>query len=123
MSVFEDQEKFMRAGDQSIGAYNEEQYEMYINLIHEEYDELVEAKADGNRKEQLDALLDLMVVTLGALHSFGADVELAWNEVVRSNNSKIHPITGKVIKRDDGKIMKPDTYSPPNLIPFIHSVV
>jgi len=43
----------------------------------------------------------------------------AYNEVYRSNMSKVDSVTGKCIKREDGKILKPDTYSPPNLIPFL----
>jgi predicted HAD superfamily Cof-like phosphohydrolase len=49
----------------------------------------------------------------------GADAQGAWNEVVRSNMSKIDPATGKVIKRDDGKILKPANWSPPNLTKYV----
>lgn len=43
----------------------------------------------------------------------------AYNEVARSNMSKVDSTTGKVLKREDGKVLKPETYSPPNLSPFI----
>lgn len=43
----------------------------------------------------------------------------AYNEVARSNMSKVDSISGKVLKREDGKVLKPETYSPPNLSPFI----
>lgn len=119
MSIFKDQEKFMVAGDQTVDTYNESQYNMYLNLIKEEVQELQEAVDQDDKVEQLDAILDIMVVVTGALHSLGVDAEGAWNEVMRSNMSKVDPTTGKVIKREDGKILKPDTYSAPELKPFL----
>jgi len=121
-NVFTDQTKFMTACDQSVDTYNESQYNMYVDLIHEEFEELKEAIADNDRVEQLDALLDLIVVTVGAINSLGADGEGGWNEVIRSNMSKVDAATGKVIKRADGKVLKPDSFSPPNLEPFVKQV-
>ena len=121
-NVFEDQKNFMVASDQSVNIHNEQQYAMYVNLIHEEFGELIEAIKANDRVEQLDALLDLIVVTVGAIHSLGADGEGGWNEVIRSNMSKVDPVTGKVIKRADGKVLKPESFSPPNLIPFVQDI-
>ena len=123
MSVFEDQKKFMRAGDQIVDQFDKSQFNMYVDLIHEEFnEELKEAIVNNDRVEMFDALLDILVVTIGAMHSLGVDAEGGWNEVIRSNMSKVDSATGKVIKRDDGKILKPDTYSPPNLIPFVRDI-
>lgn len=119
MNVFRDQEKFMRAGDQSVDTFNEEQFKMYVSLISEEMWELTTAIDANDRVEILDALIDILVVTIGAIHSMGADGEGAWKEVMRSNLSKIDKKTGKVRKREDGKILKPITYSPPELGPFV----
>ena len=118
-NVFKDQEKFMVAGDQTVDKLNNDQYNMYLNLIKEEVQELQDAVDQDDKVEQLDAILDIMVVVTGALHSLGVDAEGAWNEVMRSNMSKVDPTTGKVIKREDGKILKPDTYSPPDLSRYI----
>lgn len=119
MSIFTDQEKFMVASDQTVKTFNEEQYNLYLRLIREEFNELQVAHADNDRVEQLDALLDLIVVVVGAIHSAGFDGEGGWNEVIRSNMSKIDPETGKVLKREDGKVLKPASFSPPNLEPFL----
>ena len=100
-NVFTDQEKFMVASDQTVNTFNEEQYSLYLRLIREEFNELQVAHADNDRVEQLDALLDLIVVVVGAIHSAGFDGEGGWNEVIRSNMSKIDPETGKVLKRED----------------------
>ena len=116
---FRDQEKFMRACDQSVDDLNTAQFEMYKNLIEEEFNELVTAENDNDPVEQLDALIDILVVTIGAIHSMGADAEGAWKEVMRTNFAKIDHETGKVRKREDGKVLKPVGWTAPNLKPFI----
>jgi len=116
---FRDQEKFMRACDQSVGEFNEKQYSMYIKLIDEEHRELLEATLEEDRLEQLDALIDILVVTIGAIHSAGFDAEGAWKEVMKTNFAKIDRETGKVRKRDDGKVLKPIGWTPPELAPFV----
>ena len=114
---FRDQEKFMRACDQTVGTRNENQYTMYLDLIDEEYNELKAGIADD--VEALDALIDILVVTIGAIHSAGFDAEGAWKEVMKTNFAKIDHETGKVRKREDGKVLKPVGWTPPNLKPFI----
>jgi predicted HAD superfamily Cof-like phosphohydrolase len=116
---FRDQEKFMRSCDQSTDTFDADQFNMYIGLIEEEGDELAEAIAAHDRVETLDALVDILVVTIGAIHSMGADAEGAWKEVMATNFAKIDRDTGKVRKREDGKVLKPVGWTPPNLSPFL----
>ena len=117
---FRDQEKFMRACDQTVNGFNQEQFDLYVNLIDEEYnDELKTAIANNDRVEQLDALIDILVVTIGAIHSMGADGEGAWKEVMKTNFAKIDKDTGKVRKREDGKVLKPVGWIPPSLEKFV----
>jgi predicted HAD superfamily Cof-like phosphohydrolase len=114
---FADQAKFMTACDQSVGEINSQQFGLYKNLIAEEFTELQEAKS---QIDQLDALIDILVVTIGAIHSMGANGEGAWNEVMRTNFAKIDKETGKVRKREDGKVLKPEGWTPPNLGRFLN---
>jgi predicted HAD superfamily Cof-like phosphohydrolase len=116
---FRDQEKFMRACDQSVGDFNQSQFNMYIGLIEEEAAELSTAIDNHDKVETLDALIDVLVVTIGAIHSMGADAEGAWKEVMSTNFAKIDKETGKVRKREDGKVLKPTGWTPPNLTPYI----
>ena len=116
---FRDQEKFMRACDQSVDKFNEQQYSMYVKLIDEEHQELLEATLADDPIEQLDALIDILVVTIGAIHSMGADAEGAWKEVMKTNFAKIDHETGRVRKREDGKVLKPVGWMPPELAPFV----
>ncbi len=119
-NLFNDQKTFMKACDQSVDDYDFSQYSMYLKLIDEEVSELKQAVAANDDVEQLDALIDILVVTIGAIHSMGADGEGAWKEVMRTNFAKINKKTGKVEKREDGKVLKPDGWTPPNLEPFVN---
>lgn len=113
---FKDIDTFHVACDQEPSQAN---YNMYLKLIEEEYEELSVAVAENDRVEQLDALVDILVVTMGAIRTGGFDGEGAWEEVMRTNFAKIDPVTGKVRKREDGKVLKPEDWRPPNLEPFI----
>jgi predicted HAD superfamily Cof-like phosphohydrolase len=113
---FEDIERFATACDQPASPEN---YKMYLGLIDEEYGELVDAVTANDQVEQLDALVDILVVTMGAIRAAGWDSEAAWNEVMNTNFAKINPTTGKVIKREDGKVLKPEGWKAPELKQFI----
>jgi predicted HAD superfamily Cof-like phosphohydrolase len=107
---------FHQACDQEPSEAN---YKMYLTLIDEEHEELHEAVEANDRVEQLDALIDILVVTLGAIRAGGFDGEGAWKEVMDTNFAKIDPTTGKVRKREDGKVLKPEGWKPPDLERFI----
>ena len=110
----------MTACGQSVGTINEAQYKLYCDLIDEEYNDEFKAALEANdRVEQLDALIDILVVTIGAIHSGGFDAEGAWKEVMSTNFAKIDKETGKVRKREDGKVLKPVGWVPPELAPFV----
>jgi predicted HAD superfamily Cof-like phosphohydrolase len=115
---FRDQEKFMKACDQSTDNWNVEQFNLYVSLIEEEANELADAIRAHDQLETLDALIDILVVTIGAIHSMGSDAEGAWKEVMSTNFAKIGE-DGKVRKREDGKVLKPVGWAPPNLKPFV----
>jgi len=113
---FTDIERFGSACDQELSEAN---YKMYLDLIREETDELEEAILDNDKVEQLDALVDILVVTMGAIRAAGWDGEGAWREVMNTNFAKIDPDTGKVRKREDGKVLKPEGWKAPELGQFI----
>jgi len=68
--------------------------------------------SEPNMVTAIDALCDLLYVTFGAAVAFGVDLSPFFEEVHRSNMTKVG---GPV--REDGKVLKPDTYDPPNLLP------
>ena len=113
---FNDIDQFQTACDQEPSEAN---YKMYLDLINEEVDELKEAIDTDDRVEQLDALIDILVVTMGAIRTGGFDGKGAWGEVMRTNFAKIDPATGKVRKREDGKVLKPEGWKAPELAQFV----
>jgi len=119
-NVFRDQAKFMNACGQTVGERNQDQFDLYVKLIKEEVSELQVAIDNNDLVEQLDALIDIMVVTIGAVQSLGADGEGAWKEVMSTNFAKIDSLTGRVRKREDGKVLKPVGWRPPELSKYIN---
>lgn len=88
--------------------------ELRYELIREELEEMREALDTKDLVGIADALADLLYVVYGAGHSFGLDLDACFNEVHRSNMSKLDK-NGKPIYREDGKVLKGEDYSPPDL--------
>ena len=85
-----------------------------VNLINEEAEEFEQAAKARNLVEMADALADVIYVALGAAVSLGIDLEPVFEEVHRSNMTKVWS-DGQVRRREDGKVIKPPTYSPANI--------
>lgn len=79
-------------------------------LIQEEFDELQEAMQEKDLPSIAKELADLLYVVYGTAVSLGIDMEPVFQEVHRSNMSKVGGH-----KREDGKWVKPPTYSPAQL--------
>ena len=88
--------------------------QLRVSLIQEELDELKEAMSNNDLLEVADALTDLLYVTYGAGHAFGINLDKCFEEVHRSNMSKLSA-DGKPIYNEFGKVMKGPNYSPPDL--------
>lgn len=88
--------------------------ELRYELIREELEEMREALDGRDLVGVADALSDLLYVVYGAGHAFGLDLDATFNEVHRSNMSKLGA-DGRPIYRDDGKVLKGPDYSPPDL--------
>jgi predicted HAD superfamily Cof-like phosphohydrolase len=88
--------------------------ELRLELIQEELEELSDAVADRDMIQIADALTDLLYVVYGAGHSFGLDLDECFEEVHRSNMSKLGE-NGRPIHREDGKVMKGPGYFEPDL--------
>jgi len=91
-----------------------ETMELRIELISEELNELWDAFDARDIVEVADALTDILYVTYGAAHAFGIDIDKCFDEVQRSNMSKLGE-DGKPIYREDGKVQKGPNYFKPDL--------
>ena len=88
--------------------------ELRVNLIVEELEELKAAIKNKDLKETVDALTDILYVTYGAGHAFGVDLDKCFDEVQKSNMSKLDK-DGKPIYNELEKVMKGPNYFKPNL--------
>lgn len=88
--------------------------ELRVKLIQEESDELKEALDSGDLASIAKEIADLLYVVYGTAVSCGIDMDPVFREVHRSNMSKVGGH-----KRDDGKWMKPASYSPARIEPIL----
>lgn len=80
-------------------------------LHDEEHAELIEALASGDRAAIARELADVVYIAYGTAHVYGIDLDAAFFEVHRAN---MHKATAG-IRRDDGKILKPLDFVPPDM--------
>ena len=122
MSNFEKVKTFMTTYGQEVkesASFPDENItKLRLKLIKEELEELEQALNDKNLLEVADALTDILYVTYGAGHSFGINLDACFEEVQRSNMSKLDE-DGKPIYNEYGKVMKGSNFSKPNLKQFI----
>jgi predicted HAD superfamily Cof-like phosphohydrolase len=121
--VFTDVSVFLKAVGQETPSVPQktvsDQAILYKKLIKEEVEEFWEAEAVSDDVEELDACFDMIWVIVGYMKSRGWDCEAAWDEGAKSNLSKIDPTTGFVRRREDGKILKPEGWQPPDFSKFV----
>ena len=112
-------EEFMKACDQKCHKKtfwpDDRTVELRLSLIDEELQELRDAINGSDIVEVADALTDLLYVIYGAGHTFGINLNKCFQEVHSSNMTKVDPLTNKVIKNENGKVMKPPGYVRPNI--------
>jgi predicted HAD superfamily Cof-like phosphohydrolase len=87
--------------------------EMLFGLIGEEMDELSDARQARDLLGIIDALQDLKYVIYGYELRLGISSEEHFAEVHYANMRKLGP-DGKPIRRDDGKIIKPEGWTGPD---------
>jgi|TARA_B100000795_G_scaffold257454_1_gene230705 predicted HAD superfamily Cof-like phosphohydrolase len=122
MSNFKSVKKFMQTFGQEVKDKmefpNENIVQLRCDLIQEELEELKQAIIDKDLKEVADALTDILYVTYGAGHAFGIDLDKCFDEVQKSNMSKLGA-DGKPIYNENGKVMKGPNYFKPDLNKFL----
>jgi predicted HAD superfamily Cof-like phosphohydrolase len=89
-----------------------------LDLIEEEVQELRDGLGREDLLEIADALTDILYVVYGAGHAFGIDLDDCFNEVHRSNMTKLGE-DGRPLYREDGKVMKGPNYEEPDLEQFV----
>lgn len=98
--------------DKPTECWDSQGVQIYKTLVEEEFKEVMEAIENKDIKNLTQELVDLIVVSLGLAHSMGLPMQAMWDEVARANASKVDPTTGKVTRREDGKILKGPSFIP-----------
>ena len=122
MTNFEKVGFFMKTFGQEVktksGLSTEKINKLRVSLINEELEEFKEAIKNNDLKEAADALTDILYVTYGAGHAFGINLDKCFDEVQKSNMSKLGN-DGKPIYNEQGKVMKGPKYFKPDLSKFL----
>ena len=122
MTNFEKVKLFMQTYGQEVKAKanfsDEKTNNLRVDLIKEELEELTKAMDEKDLLEVADALTDILYVTYGAGHAFGINLDKCFDEVQRSNMSKLGE-DGKPIYNESGKVMKGPNYFKPDLSKYI----
>ena len=122
MSNFQSVKKFMQTFGQEVRDKaefpNEKIVKLRYELIKEELEELNQAINEKDIKEVADALTDILYVTYGAGHAFGIDLDKCFDEVQKSNMSKLGS-DGEPVYNEIGKVMKGPSYFKPDLNKFL----
>jgi predicted HAD superfamily Cof-like phosphohydrolase len=117
MSFYTDVKDFHQAFGQRIGEKPEfpdrEERVLRRKLITEEFNELTDAEYANDIVEVADALADIIYIACGTAVSYGIPLDDVFAEVHRSNMAKL--VDGKVIRREDGKVQKPEGWTAPDI--------
>lgn len=97
-------------------AIPEERVALRLDILNEEHKEFRRAVEQRDIVQIADALADVIYVAVGTALEFGIPLDRVWAEVHRSNMAKRDPATGKVRRRDDGKVLKPEGWTPPDIV-------
>lgn len=94
---------------------NQDRITLRADLLDEEHEELREAIEERDIVKVADGLADIAYIVLGTALEFGIPLDRVWAEVHRTNMAKVDPTTGKVRRRADGKVLKPEGWTPPDI--------
>lgn len=101
-------------GGTPTGKLDVERLQLRVNIMDEEWNELLDAMDAEDVVEIADACADLIVTVLGTAAEYGIPFDPVWDEVHRSNMAKLGP-NGEIYRREDGKIKKPPGWTPPDI--------
>lgn len=117
MSYYTDVKDFQIAFGQRVGEKaelpKEAERQLRVKLLVEEMQEYIDGEQNDDIVEIADAIADIIYIACGTAVSYGIPLDDIFNEVHRSNMAKL--VDGKPLYREDGKVMKPEGWTPPNI--------
>lgn len=128
-NLLDDTTKFMSLGGQLDGeqtfpqSWSDDLRKLRRDLLSEEIHEYFDGEDRSDLTEIVDGLLDIVVIAWGTLLAYVGPVKAkaAAAEVARSNLSKVDGTLGPIVRREDGKLLKPEGFQPPDIEKAIYS--
>lgn len=116
-NMFQDVKDFQTAVGQNVGTKPEfpspSERILRMKLLKEEFDEYNEGETNNDLENIAKELADIIYIVCGTAVSYGIPLDKVFDEVHRSNMAKL--VDGKPVRRDDGKILKPEGWTPPDV--------
>jgi predicted HAD superfamily Cof-like phosphohydrolase len=116
-NMFQDVKEFQTAVAQNIGVKPElpdpAERELRLRLLKEEYEEYIQGECKNDVENIAKELADIIYIVCGTAASYGIPLDKVFAEVHKSNMAKL--VDGKPVRREDGKILKPQGWKPPDI--------
>ena len=116
-NMYQDVKEFQTAVGQNVGQAPEfpsdSERDLRIRLLKEEWDEYIQGECKNDLENIAKELADIIYIVCGTAVSYGIPLDRVFAEVHASNMAKL--VDGKPVRRADGKILKPDGWTPPNI--------
>lgn len=123
-NMFQDVKEFQTAVGQNVGqapAFPDDKERcLRIKLLEEEFNEYLHGESKDDLENIAKELADIIYIVCGTAVSYGIPLDRVFEEVHRSNMAKL--VDGKPVRRDDGKILKPEGWTPPNIKKILYEV-
>ena len=123
-NMFTDVRDFQLAVGQNVSDTpklpSDQERELRLNLLKEEYAEYIQGECKNDLENIAKELADIIYIVCGTAASYGIPLDRVFKEVHRSNMAKL--VDGKVIRRSDGKILKPDGWTAPDIKKVMYEV-
>ena len=123
-NFYKDVKEFQTAVGQNVGQTPEfpdgPERALRMKLLQEEFDEYNEGEYNNDLENIAKELADIIYIVCGTAVSYGIPLDKVFDEVHRSNMAKL--VDGKPIRRDDGKILKPEGWTPPDVKKILYGV-
>ena len=123
-NMFQDVKDFQTAVGQNVGQKPEfpsaDERCLRIRLLEEEFEEYLQGEGKDDLENIAKELADIIYIVCGTAVSYGIPLDRVFDEVHRSNMAKL--VDGKPVRRDDGKILKPEGWTPPDIKSILYGV-
>lgn len=120
-NMYLDVKEFQTAVGQHVGIKPEfpdgDERVLRMRLMREEFEEYLQGEYKNDLENIAKELADIIYIACGTAASYGIPLDKVFKEVHNSNMAKL--VDGKPVRRDDGKILKPEGWQPPNIKQFI----